>query len=464
MSATGLVERFRTHAVAARLFVRPGRALVAVSGGGDSLALLHLLHQVSADLRLELTVGHVNHGIHPKSGEWARITEARTDALRLPFVERVLALGSRATETVARRARYAALRALQQECGARYLVTAHHADDQVETVLFRLLRGAGPAGLAGIPVRGPRGLRRPLLAFTRDEVRGWLHTEHPEVRAVEDPANDDRTHGRVWLRTAILPLLRDRMPDVDRALVHASSLAMGERRAWEVLLRTDAALDLRVEDETFEVERAPFLRYDNALSVALLRALCRIAGCHLSSRRAKDLARFAAHATSGRRLDLGSGWCAEAAFGRLRILPPPTDDVTGDATPAAVMWGQGEAGAVRWGQWRLRWRREVAGRVRRDGWTTWVRGGGEARAYRVGDMIRPLGGVGRRPVRRLLMEARVPTSKRRGYPLVVRENEVLWIPGVCRSDVELPRPGEWAVRLEVRRGREPVASRRSSRR
>jgi tRNA(Ile)-lysidine synthase len=464
MSAGGLVERLRAHAVAARLFVRPGRALVAVSGGGDSLALLYLLHRLAENLRIELTVGHVNHGIHAQSGGWAHLTETSAAALRLPFVERVLALGSEATETVARRARYAALRALQEECGARYLVTAHHADDQVETVLFRLLRGAGPAGIAGIPVRGPRGLRRPLLVFTRDEVRGWLCAEHPDVRPVEDSANDDPAHERVWLRSTVLPFLRARMPDVDRALLHSSVLAMGERRAWEAMLRTDTALDLRTEDETFEVERAPFLRYDNALSVALLRALCRIAGCHLSSRRAKAVARFAAHASSGRRLDLGGGWTAEAAFGRLRILPPPAEERSAAATPAVVTWGQGEVGAVRWGQWRLRWRREVAGRVRRSGWTTWIRGGGEARAYRTGDVIRPLGGVGRRPVRRLLMEARVPTSKRRGYPLVVRENEVVWIPGVCRSDVELPRPGEWAVRLEVRRSREPAGRRRSNRR
>ena len=453
MSGPDLVQRVRAHVVAARLFSQPGSALVGVSGGGDSVALLYLLHAMREELRLELVVGHVDHGIHVDSARWARIAETNARRLRLPFLKRVLVLGDGTTETVARRARYAALRAMQDECGARYLVTAHHADDQVETVLFRLLRGAGPAGLAGIPARGPRGLRRPLLACTRDDLRRWLREAHPEVETVADPANEDPVHGRVWVRHTVLPLVRTRMPDVDRALLRTSSLAAGERRAWEEFLRSDPALDLRSEEGTVEVERAPFLRYDNALSVALLRALCRMAGCFVSSRRASALARFVVQAASGRQLDLGAGWRAEAAFGRLRIVPPHAAGSAGDPL-GAVVWGEGEAGVVQWGPWRLQWRREPAGRVRRSGWTTWVRGSGQARAWHPGDVIRPLGGVGRRPVRRLLMEARVPLSRRRRYPLVVRDSDVVWVPGVCRSDVELPRPGEWAVRLEVRRERQ----------
>lgn len=450
MSADALVERLRAHVLAAGLFTRRGRALLAVSGGPDSLVMLWLLHELADDLGLSLAVGHTDHGIHADSAAWARHVETCADRLKLPYLARRLQLGAAATETAARRARYAALRAMQAEWHARYLVTGHHADDQVETVLYRLLRGAGPAGLAGIPPRGPHGLRRPLLPFRREELHAWLRRVQPDVHPVRDPANEDTAHERVWVRRVVLPLLRSRMPDADRAVLRSAAHAAEDRGAWEALLVSDLGLGLRRVDGVFEVERAPFLEYDNMLSVALLRAFCRLAGRHLDYRRAHTLARFVTRASSGRRFDLGRGWLAETAFGRLRILPPSIA-AGAEGTLAAVAWGEGDTGSVRWGGWRLRWRWETAGRIRRTGWTTWLRHPGEARAYRSGDRIRPLGGVGRRAVRRLLMEARVPLAQRRTHPVVVRDQEVLWIPGVCRSEAEVPRRGERAVRLDVRR-------------
>jgi tRNA(Ile)-lysidine synthase len=440
----------------ARLFEPPGRVLVAVSGGADSLALLFLLDATAADLGLEVVVGHTDHGIHPESDWWAAAVAAVAASLGRPFLQRALALGAGTGETRARGARYAALRALQRDAGAPYLATAHHADDQAETVLFRLLKGSGPAGLAGIPARGPDGLRRPLLPFARHELREWLAAAHPAVVPLEDPANADERHDRVWIRRIAMPLLRSRFPDAGDALRRTAAQAASQRRAWEALLRDQPAFGLTVTPGAVEVERAPFSGYHNMLSAALLRSLCAMVGCRVRAGRLAALLRFVATAPSGRVLELGDEWAAETVFGRLRIARRTEATGSDEPTASATWGGSVDAGEARWGQWGITWCREPAGRVSRATWSTWILGeGGEVRAVRAGDTLRPLGGTGRRSVRRLLMEARVPRSERARYPVVAQGDRILWIPGVCRGDVALPRPGEPALRVDVRRFGDP---------
>lgn len=449
-----LPDRVAAHVAAARLFPSPGTALVAVSGGADSLALLYLLADLAPVFRLTVVAGHVDHGIDPQSARWAREADRCAAAVGVPLVIARLALGAPTSETRARRARYSALRRLQRDAGATYLVTAHHADDQVETVLYRLLRGSGPAGLAGIPAVGAGGLVRPLLPFTRGELAAWLAVRAPASRPVVDPANADEAHDRVWLRRTVLPELRRRLPDVERRILGAQRQAELERVAWEALVSSDPDLDARDVRDGVEVARDSLRRYDKALSVALLRALARLTGLRLGLRRAERLVDFARHAPSGRRLDLGECWTAETAFDRLRLVGPRRD--RGTDRGGEVPLGFADAGEARWRGWCITWRAERAGSTRRAGLATWVTPGGLAlRAVARGERLRPLGGVGRRPVRRLLMEARVPRAERAAYPVVVREHDLVWIPGVCRSDAALPRPGEPALRLDARRIRDP---------
>lgn len=213
------------------------------------------------------------------------------------------------------------------------------------------------------------------------------------------------------------------------------------------MLRMLPELKFRVEDGVAEVARAPLQRYDKLLSEALLRALAREVHCVVGPRRAVTLRRFAVDAPSGRRVQLGGGWEAEVAFGRLRIVRADRGAV--DAT-GRVLWGDGHAGRVRWGGWEIDWEEGVAGDATRASYATWATiGSGAIRGPSTGDVMVPLGGVGRRKVRRLMMEARVPWRERDGYPLLVRGDSVLWIPGVCRARVALPKRGTRALRLEA---------------
>lgn len=445
-----LSTRLGAHIERSGLFPRPGVALLAVSGGPDSVALLDLMAELSGDLGLSLAVGHVDHGISPDSADVAESVLARAARRDIPDHLVTLHLGPDASETIARRERYRALRGIQRKIGAEYLVTAHHADDQVETVLYRVLRGSAPAGLAGILPVGPDGLVRPLLPFRRAELERWLEprrtTHDARFPAYVDPANSDERHDRSWLRIRLLPLLRERFgDDVESRLLGLQRYAAQERSAWAGVLRSLPGLDLRSEGAALSVACAPVQTYDKFLSVALLRALAREAGVVLGPNRAARLARFVAGGKSGGRLELGQGAVAELAFGRLRIVKP----APGIYPPAS--WGDGDAGRAEWDGWEIEWRREAAGESTRRGFTAWVpMSAGEVRAPERGDRILPLGGVGHRPVRRLLMEARVSRLDRARYPVIVRNGQLLWLPGVCRSSIDVPATGATALRVDVR--------------
>lgn len=448
-----LPARFRAHASAARLFPRPGIAVVAVSGGPDSVSLLDLLRAAAPDWGLTLVVAHADHGIHPDSGKVGAAVGALAARHGLPFELGQLYLGAGASETVARRARYAWLTEVQRRHKARYLITAHHADDQIETVLLRVLRGSAPAGLSGIPARARGGLVRPLLPFTKDELRAYAAAHHLPV--VEDPANRDPRHLRSWVRTALLPAMTARLGGRVRAdLTRLGRAAANERRAWDQALELVPELEVHVAPGGFDVVRGVLGGYDDELAVALLRAAARRVGLVLGPVRARRLLALA-QGSSGRLAELGQGWVGEAVFDRLTVRRlgglasgPRPGAKERELAPLVAGTDQGHAS---FGGFELQWRWEAApDRIGRAEWTTWLAAPGwQVRSLAAGDALKPLGGVGRRPVRRLLMEARVPRGERAGYPVLTRGDTVLWVPGVCRSAEELPSPGTQAVRVDV---------------
>ena len=464
---TPLLSRLRDHLARRRLFAAGGTAVVAVSGGPDSVALLDLVHSLAPELGLALVVAHADHGIQADSSSVGQAVAALARRYGLPFELGELHLGPDATETAARRARYAWLADVQRRRAARYLVTAHHRDDQVETILLRLLRGSAPAGLAGMPARARGGLVRPLLAFTHLDL-----VEHVTARGLpvhDDPANRDPRHLRSWVRTVLLPLVSARLGEGARAdLARAGRAAALERRAWDRVLRHLPDLDLQMHEDGFDVARGGVAGYDNALAVAVLRAAARRAGLVLGPRRARQLVRLARR-PSGRRLELGGGWAAEVAFDRLRVRGRTREvgragarEVEEVREVVEVVADEGR-GCAQFGEFRLEWSAEVAPeRLARGDWTTWIAGGAwEVRPLRPGDALVPLGGIGHRPVRRLLMDARVSRSDRAQYPIIVRGETILWVPGICRSAADLPRPGTPAVRVDVTKHGESQADRRA---
>ncbi|MGB5131705.1 MAG: tRNA lysidine(34) synthetase TilS, partial [Steroidobacteraceae bacterium] len=197
------------------------RLCIALSGGVDSVALLHACRRVSGTQpAVQLRAIHVHHGLQPASGEWSTQCAALCARLDVPFetVELQLAPAPGASiEAAARDARYQALRSRLSPGEA--LLTAHHEDDQLETVLLQLFRGAGVAGLSAMPASAPFGdgmLLRPLLGVTRAAIDGYAQAAGLE--RINDPSNLSQRFDRGFLRRDIAPLLRARWPSVARSV------------------------------------------------------------------------------------------------------------------------------------------------------------------------------------------------------------------------------------------------------
>jgi tRNA(Ile)-lysidine synthase len=205
----------------------PGRLVIAYSGGLDSAVLLHALVASRDELSARLLAVHVDHGLQPESKEWCKACERRAADLGVEFVSLQVAVDDSAgqgLEAAARAARYGALRSLVQS--ADWLLSAHHKDDQAETLLLNLLRGSGPAGLAGIgevQPFGPGWLVRPLLAWSRDELLAYARAN--DLPWIDDPSNEDRSFDRNFLRHEILPMLESRWPDASGRLRQSALLA-----------------------------------------------------------------------------------------------------------------------------------------------------------------------------------------------------------------------------------------------
>src|SRR5947209_7743119 len=204
-----LLERLRAHLDRARLFPAPGSAVLAVSGGPDSVALLDLMLAVARERGLSLVVAHADHGIRADSRTVGQSVGELARRSGLPFELGELELGPGATETAARRARYAWLALVQRRHAARYLVTVRHADDQVETILLRVIKGSGPAGLAGMPARGRGGIVRPLLPFSHAEPAA--HVAAPDLAFHAEPANSTQRRLRPGRRVQLTPQRRARV-------------------------------------------------------------------------------------------------------------------------------------------------------------------------------------------------------------------------------------------------------------
>lgn len=277
-------------AAAARGLGLPGRrVLVACSGGVDSTVLVCGLHALAPDLDLALAVGHVHHGLRgaEADGDEAAI-RALAEKLELPFAATRVdpeALRSGRPSAVrptlqeaARRVRYDALHAQAARLGAAHVATAHTRDDQAETVLLRLFRGAGPDALGGIPERSPDGrIVRPLLGVGRDEVLAYARAAGLSWR--EDASNGSRRYARNRLRADWLPGLQASFnPRLLRATADLAEAVRRDAEWIEPIVEAELARATRAEGDALWIDPAPWLTWPEGLARRVLRRLLQQAG------------------------------------------------------------------------------------------------------------------------------------------------------------------------------------------
>lgn len=413
------------------LLPRSGRLLLAISGGADSMALWDLIARCE---RWRVAVFHLDHGLRAESARDGELIRRQAERMGLTLadpliIERseigVLARQWRCSlESAGRRQRYTRLLHHARALGVQAVLTAHHRDDQAETVLSNLLRGAGPVGAAGIPLRrrlaGGIPLVRPLLSLTRADLRA--HCQTHGIAWNEDESNRDIRHHRNYLRHAVLPTLEQGVPGIGEAL---ASFAVARQR-------TVLALDEVVEPVWVRALGSDDLLLDGIKTLStghrleVWRRLVRhldapLARGHL--RRLDDLAAGPA----GRRLELGA-WLLlrrphAIAWERARpAISAEVVEIAGSGTvsragaqlrcslepvPDSLLCGPHEVLlASEACVWPLVWR-----------------------AARASERWVPLGAPGRQTVVKFLSGRGVPSRLRTQAPVVADRNGVLWVPG-----------------------------------
>ena len=422
--------RDRLHAELARTIGDRRRILVALSGGLDSVVLLHLLR---FHLRREVIAAHFDHAMRTGSGADAQWVRGLCRAWSVPL-ELGHADDPPASEAAARDVRYAFLLAAAESVGADVVVTAHHADDQAETVLFRLARGTGLAGLAGIPVR--RGiLVRPLLAFTRAELLSYAAASR--IRWREDPTNRSMRFARNRIRHRVLAELERARPGATRRIARLAQTAAAAERAWRGIVEAAVQDVVQAGDERgFVLARERLLSYDPHVRARVIRHLLDRLGSRPDRAGTRSAMTFINSGTSGGGVELAGGVRLEREFDRLNLRAVRPEPQRPDVALGIADTGPGTGSFVAGGQkYVARW--APAGQLVRAGHAasfdpSSLRFPLELRAWRPGDRIRLA--YGSKKLKRLFLERRIGRGRRGSVPVLIDSaGTVLWAVGVARS-------------------------------
>ncbi|NIW36124.1 MAG: tRNA lysidine(34) synthetase TilS [Gemmatimonadetes bacterium] len=424
-----------------RLLPDDAAITVALSGGLDSTVLFHLLLEAAPRHRWSVSAGHFDHRMRTGSADDAAWVAELCERHGVPCVTGRASRVPR-SEADARRLRYEFLHAACLQLGSELLATAHHADDQAETVLFRLLRGSGMRGLAGIPARRDPGVVRPLLPFWRRELEAFARERGLDHRV--DPGNADPSFARNRLRGQLIPSLEARGHPRLRERLHrlaelaSRASAVVEQRVMEAAV----PLVLEASESRIVVARTGLLAYDTSARAHLLRAL--------AARVAKRPGRVGTHValafinscSSGRRIDLAGGLSIAREFDRFiierRSSAPARDDVLN--LPDVR---EGEDGLWIGGRhWRVRWSWADRGQAVPDRAAAAcfaveeLRPPVTLRSWEPGDRIELPSGT--RKLKKLFCDRKVPRSQRSRYPLLADRDGVLWVVGLARSRRAVP--------------------------
>lgn len=443
----GPSDLFQTVSDRLHAQLTPGRRVtVALSGGVDSVVLLHLLQRLQTGRRFSLSAIHVNHQISPHASEWAGFCAALCAGLAVPLTLETVRVPRRSKtglEAAARALRYRAFAGLDTDC----LLLAHHLDDQAETVLLNMLRGAGVRGAAAMPeVRHQAsGVRRqgsgvpivrPLLDVPRTVLVAYAQ-KHGLVW-IEDESNADTAFARNFLRHAVLPLIAQRFPAYRQTLARAAQ----HFAEADSLLDALAEIDLARAVRDGKLNLAQLQIYSSARARNVLRAFLEAQGLSaLDSERLREWLRQLLEARGDSRVVLGvAGLVLRRYRGEAWIEP--------DAPAPAADWRKP------WHGERELALPELGGRLS----MTMVKGEGVSlaklnagpitlRLRQGGEKLKPDHARPRKTLKHLLQEAAIPPWQRERLPLLYSGENLVAAPGIGVDCAYQAAPGESGLRL-----------------
>ncbi len=403
---------------------------VAYSGGCDSHVLLHLLAQLRQTQTFELKAVYVNHGLSANAVAWGEHCRRVCVDLNVEFV----ALNADAApqtgespEAAARNARYLAITDLLQT--GEYICTAHHQDDQAETLLLQLLRGAGPKGLAGMPQASALGKAtqlRPLLGFSQAQLQ--TYAEQHGLHWIEDESNCDTGFNRNYLRHEIMPLLRQRWPSADATIARSASNCAEAATLIEVLAEQDYQ---QVKAETSsELLISNLLELDKARLKNALRYWIRLAGLPLpADKKLQHIISDVLHAAEDKTpLVHWPGAEVRRFNGRLYVMSPLPEFDGSQIIP----WDDlGQALALPDGGWLSC---EDAGEKPAIDLEVFESGQVTVRFRQGGEVCQPAGSHHHKSLKQLFQESVIAPWQRQRVPLVYVDENLVAVAGICISE------------------------------
>lgn len=453
------------------LLERGDRIVMGISGGVDSMVLLHLFDALREKFSLSLIVAHVNHGLRPdESKREAELVEKESMRLGLSFeygqfdVEEFSQTAGLSVQDAARRIRFHFFKTLLVKYGARKIALGHNADDQVETILLRLFRGSGLKGLKGmLPIREKRMIR-PLLETWRREIESYALEN--KVPYLVDSSNLKKDYLRNRLRLDLIPLIeKEYQPNFKELVLKTSAFLREEDDCLE--REAEGACDrlIREEDDAVSLKFSEFRSLQKAMQWRVIQKM--LGKVYRGETEEEEEAWFAIdpvykrlrHPPPSFSAELPHGFCLEKRYdrvilkkGRVKLIPPFEIDLL---TPGQTLIKEIE---------REVWVEELDGKQRQEDLphsseTAYLdyqrlQFPLRMRNFRPGDRFQPLGVRGEQKLKEFFIDHKIPRHERPGVPLLISGERVVWVVGHRISDeVKVDEETQKILRVTVRKFR-----------
>ncbi|MFH0781091.1 MAG: tRNA lysidine(34) synthetase TilS [Pseudomonadota bacterium] len=450
-SLSPLVERVASLIHRHNLVVRGEKVVVAVSGGSDSLALLHILQ--ATGLHLHLLAAYVDHGLRPQETPHEQTIIAKccqalgvTLLVRTVNVHQLVALEKRSTEEAARILRYAALEQIRQECGAGVIAVGHTADDQVEEFFIRLIRGSSLKGLSGMHFTHDR-IIRPLLQETKNSLIDYLNSLG--ISWCQDSSNLDRQFLRNRVRLDLLPVLeQDFNPAIRGTVLQTMDILATDEQfleehtvaAYARCIIPSKQLKKESRNDQQLIDIALFNECHPAVRRRLLEKCCWHMAIRPTYRQIRILLKFLKEGENGGEIHLEDGVRAEKCGQHLRLCRPLENGrIRGSRSPCEGIHisipGPGCYFVVEAGRELLLEEKPFASYREND--TTRLFLAREKISFPLllrsplpGELFHPCNGLGRRKINRFFNDRKIPAKDRAFWPVLVSGTEIIALPGL----------------------------------
>jgi tRNA(Ile)-lysidine synthase len=435
------------------------RVLIGISGGPDSVCLLHVFDKIKDDFRLDLHATYIDHCLRPgETDAEIQFCKNLCENLKIPFITKSINVKSHAEkqkinmQEAARQLRYKAFEETSYEINAHKIALGHTADDQAETLLMRLFRGSGPTGLSGIPpVRG--NIIRPLIEIERKEIERFLDDE--KIDFIVDSSNLKKDYLRNKIRLSFIPMLKELNPDIIETLSKTAEIFRDEERYFGIIVtKTMMKLISRKTDTRIELFLAPFEIMDKVIMRRVLRrAIEETRGLRgISFIHIENIIELIKKGKPGDRLYLPGGIrvIKEYSIIILTSEPPVRLNTYAFEVPGEVILKEGNA--------VIKAFLENDADGYGDGKTMAVFDGDKTgtaltvRPRKNGDFFYPMGFGKRKKLQDYFVDEKVPRDERDSVPIIVSGDDIVWIAGFRGDErFKVTEETKKVVKLEVKK-------------